>query len=348
MPRNVGAVIRALLGCLLVVGTLAAQDAAQATDSVAAEIGALRADVARLTQSFDSLNASLQSSAAGAPAEGITLESAQEGARRFGLRSMLAVLMLVLTGITVRLSSWILGQLAERTVKRRLFYKRIEPVLRIALWATGGVIVVRGVFNVGASTLLAASAALGVAIGFAAQDILKNIFGGFVILADRPFQVGDKIAVGGTYGEVTSIGLRSTRLTTPDDNLVSVPNSQIVDGQVSNANAGALDCQVVTELHLPGWVDTKAARTIAYRAAATSRFVYRDKPIVVLVRDEFKETFHTKLSVKAYVLDIRFEAAFLSDVTERARDGFKNAGLLPSWFGAYPEVSLPVDWEPSR
>ena len=100
------------------------------------------------------------------------------------------------------------------------------------------------VFEVDAATLLAAGAALGVAIGFAAQDILKNIFGGLVIIADRPFQVGDKIQVAGTYGEVTAIGTRSTRIVTPDDNLVSVPNSQIVDGQVANANAGALDCQV--------------------------------------------------------------------------------------------------------
>jgi len=329
-----------------------AQDAAdQPLDSLPAQIGELRSEVGRLSATVDSLARTLQTRGVAAEAvvvestgEAVTLEAAQAEARRLGLRALLAVVVLVLTSFVVRLLSWTLGQLAERTVQRRLFFKRIEPVVRIAVWALGGVIVLRGVFDLEASTLITAGAAIGVAVGFAAQDILKNIFGGLVILADRPFQVGDKISVGGTYGEVTAIGLRSTRLVTPDDSLVSVPNAQIVDGQVSNANAGALDCQVVTELHLPGWVDTRAARAIAYRAAATSRFVYREKPIVVLARDQFDETFYTKLQVKAYVLDIRFEAAFMSDVTERARDGFKEAGLLPEWFGATPRVSLPVEW----
>ncbi|MCB0314052.1 MAG: mechanosensitive ion channel, partial [Calditrichaeota bacterium] len=53
------------------------------------------------------------------------------------------------------------------------------------------------------------------AIGFAAQDILKNIFGGLMLLLDRPFQVGDKIEAGGHYGEVVQIGLRTVRIVTP-------------------------------------------------------------------------------------------------------------------------------------
>ncbi len=161
-----------------------------------------------------------------------------------------------------------------------------------------------------------------------------------MILVDGPFQVGDKISVAGTYGEVSAIGSRSTRIVTPDDNLVSVPNSQIVGQQVSNANAGALDCQVVTDLYLPGWVDVGLAKDIAYRAAITSRYVYRKKPVVVLVKDEIHDTFVTHLKVKAYVLDIRFEFAFMSDVTERARAAFREAGLLPPWHGVKPYLLM--------
>ena len=134
MPRITRAVIGALLGCALAASPLSAQDTIQAApDSLAAELGALRADVARLTQSFDSLNASLLGSATAPAEEALTLESAPEGVRLLGLRSALAILVLVLTGLTVRLASWVLGQLAERTVEQRLFFKRIEPVLRITL-----------------------------------------------------------------------------------------------------------------------------------------------------------------------------------------------------------------------
>jgi small-conductance mechanosensitive channel len=161
-----------------------------------------------------------------------------------------------------------------------------------------------------------------------------------VIVFDQPFQVGDKISVSGTYGEVVSIGLRSTRITTPDDNLVSVPNAQVVDGQVSNANAGALDCQVVTDLYLPGWVDEIKAKQIAHEAAASSKYVYLEKPIVVIVKDEFKETFVTHLKVKAYVLDTRYEFLLVSDVTERARRAFREEGLLQPMHGARAYVDL--------
>jgi small-conductance mechanosensitive channel len=169
---------------------------------------------------------------------------------------------------------------------------------------------------------------VGVAVGFAAQDLLKNLFGGLILVFDQPFQAGDKISVGGTYGEVVSIGLRSTRIVTPDDNLVSVPNAQVVDQQVANANAGQLHCQVVTDLYLPGWADEVVAKRIAFEAASSSKYVYLNKPIVVLVSDVFKETFLTQVRVKAYVLDPRLEAVFRSDVTERARAGFRESGLL--------------------
>ena len=166
------------------------------------------------------------------------------------------------------------------------------------------------------------------ALGFAAQDLLKNVFGGLIVVFDKPFQVGDKILVGGTYGEVVSIGLRSTRIVTADDDLVTVPNSQVVQEQVANANAGQLNCQVVTDLYLPGRVDERRVREIAFDAAVTSKYVFLEKPIEVFIEDQFRTTFVTHVKVRAYVLDPRFEFLLRSDITERARDGFRTAGLV--------------------
>ena len=101
---------------------------------------------------------------------------------------------------------------------------------------------------------------------------------------------------------------------------------------MSNANAGALDCQVVTHLYLPGWVDVMKAKSIAHAAAANSKYVYLDKPIVVIIKDEFKETFLTHMMVKAYVIDTRYESAFVSDVTEAAKSEFLRHNMLwPIW-----------------
>ncbi|QXD16502.1 mechanosensitive ion channel family protein [Rhodocaloribacter litoris] len=267
---------------------------------------------------------------------GTRLRTTAEGLEYIGLRVTFALLVLVVTFFAIKGLVWLFDTLAERSATRRLLFKKLIPITRLLIWTLTLYYIIAVVFSISESQLFAASAAFGVAVGFAAQDVLKNIFGGLIIVLDQPFQVGDKISVGGTYGEVVSIGLRSTRIVTLDDNLVSVPNSQVVDGQVANANAGALDCQVVTHLYLPGWVDVKKAKEIAYRAAATSKYVYLDKPIVVIVRDEFKETFLTHLVVKAYVIDTRYESAFSSDVTEQAKTEFLRHGMLVPFYRPAP------------
>lgn len=256
------------------------------------------------------------------------LGAAGSQVRSFGVGIAWSIVVLILFNLTIRSFVWVLDQLAERNASRRLFYKRLVPIVRIVLWVFAAYLIIRVIFRVDAQGIVAAAAAIGVAVGFAAQDLLKNLFGGLILVFDQPFQVGDKISIGGTYGEVVSIGLRSTRIVTPDDNLVSVPNSQVVDQQVANANAGELNCQVVTDLYLPGWADEAEAKRIAFQAAASSKYVYQKKPIVTLVSDVFKETFLTRVRVKAYVLDPRLEFQFQSDVTERARAGFREAGLL--------------------
>jgi small-conductance mechanosensitive channel len=313
------------------------------TDSLAAELAALRAAVLGLAAQRDSLVRALgqrptrvdtvvmrDTTARGRAQEALdeVAGTATDALQDFVPKLLISILLLIIALYVVRGFEWLLEALAAQSAERRLFYKKLIPIVRLFVWAFAVYLIIAAVFNVPANSLLAAAAAVGVAVGFAAQEVLKNIFGGIVIILDQPFQVGDKIAVGGTYGEVVSIGLRSTRIVTPDDNLVSVPNSQVVADQVSNANAGELNLQVVTDLYLPGWIDVALAKRIAYNAAANSRYVYLDKPIVVLVKDEFRETFLLHLKVKAYVLDTRYEGLLMSDVTEAAKAEFIRHGLL--------------------
>jgi small-conductance mechanosensitive channel len=323
-------------------------------DSLAAVLLRLEAGQTALGARLDSLDRRLGEAAraTGADTASVSDTTVARGeragqvigeARDLGLDVVLSVLVVALFMMLIRALTWVLDTLSERSAKRRLFYKRLVPILRIVLWVFAVYLIVAVIFQVSAQGVFAAAAAVGVAVGFAAQDLLKNLFGGIILVFDRPFQVGDKISVGGTYGEVVSIGLRSTRIVTSDDNLVSVPNAQVVDGQVANANAGQLNCQVVTELYLPGFIDESVAKKIAFDAAASSKYVFLNKPIVVLVKDTFKETFLTQIKVKAYVLDPRYEFLFQSDVTERARAGFRDAGLADARHGVRAFVELRED-----
>lgn len=302
-------------------------------DSLTGQIVALEARLQALTTSLITAQAQ-QPGAAAEEGDRTVLETASDAlgdatqVRNLGLRVVLAFLVMAFVFVLVKALNWLLEVLAERNASRRLLLKKLLPVARLVLWGLTLYYVAAVIFDVDRAGLLAALAAIGIAVGFAAQDVLKNIFGGILIVLDQPFQVGDKISVGGTYGEVVAIGIRSTRIVTPDDNLVSVPNAQVVESQVANANAGALDCQVVVDLFLPGWTDVKRAKEIAYEAAASSRFVFLDKPIRVSVADEVREMFLTRIRVRAYVIDTRHELALASDITEAAKSEFLRQGLL--------------------
>jgi len=97
-----------------------------------------------------------------------------------------------------------------------------------------GVIVVLDHLDYSISSLVAALGVSSLAVGLAAKDSLANMISGFIIMVDRPFRVGDRIDVGGRVGEVTDIGLRSTKIRTLDNTIVILPNSRLVDDVVLN------------------------------------------------------------------------------------------------------------------
>ena len=228
-----------------------------------------------------------------------------------------AIVFFIVGLYLIKFITKLLDKISEKSTSYRITIKGIIPVIRILGWAFVFYLIITGIFSPPAQTVFAILASLGIAVGFAAQDIFKNIFGGIMIIFDRPFQVGDKIGLGEHYGEVIKIGLRSTRIVTPDDSTVTIPNGDLMSKSVSNSNSGEPNCQVVAELYLPIDIDTEMVRQIALEAAQVSKYVYLNKPIVVLFFNEVKERkSFLKMRLKAYVMDIRYEFAFKSDMTE--------------------------------
>ncbi len=74
----------------------------------------------------------------------------------------------------------------------------------------------------------------GLAVALAAQDVVKNVFGSLLVILDQPFSVGDYVTVGGVEGSVEELGFRSTRIRTPGDSVVTLPNSNLISSSVDN------------------------------------------------------------------------------------------------------------------
>ncbi len=93
-------------------------------------------------------------------------------------------------------------------------------------------------WNVDITPLLATAGIAGLAVAFAAKDTLANFFGGISVFMDRPYKVGDYIILdSGERGEVVAIGVRSTRIKTRDDVLISIPNSILANTKIINESA---------------------------------------------------------------------------------------------------------------
>lgn len=244
--------------------------------------------------------------------------------RYLGERLSLAVMLEMVTVLVVAWGVvWLLGvvlnRLAAKFKKYRMEISRLFPILRIAIWTFAIGLVVFGILNPSENLVLALGATAGVAVGLAAQDLMKNVMAGLLMLFDRPFQVGDMVRIGGHYGEVISLNLTSVRLRTFADEVVTIPPAEVLKQGVSNSNAGELTELVAVTVHLPATVDVQAVKHLAWEAAAGSPYAYLKKPISVIVEDSFDYTFLTRFVIKAYVVDVRLERLFASDITERLK-----------------------------
>jgi len=74
----------------------------------------------------------------------------------------------------------------------------------------------------------------GLAFAIAAKDTIANFFGSAIIIADRPFKTGDKIKIGSDIGVITNVGIRSTKIRTIFDTILTVPNNKITSEMIDN------------------------------------------------------------------------------------------------------------------
>jgi len=109
----------------------------------------------------------------------------------------------------------------------------VHKSIKIAIWT---MTIIIGVDNAGydVTTMITGLGIGGLVFALAAKDMVSNLFGGFVIFSDKPFNLKDRIIIDGFEGYVKEIGLRSTRLETLDGRIVTVPNSAVTDNSVLN------------------------------------------------------------------------------------------------------------------
>lgn len=179
-------------------------------------------------------------------------------------------------------------------------------------------------FGIDITVLVGGLSIAGLAIGFAAKDTLENFISGVAIMLDRPFRVGDQVDVGGTYGTVVDISLRSTRLRTLSNEIMVMPNLQMINQKLINhAMLGAV--RVAVPFSVAYHESPDAARRVLLPLAEQDERIAQDPPPHVVVM---------KLNDSGVDMELRFflpdpsrEVPMRSEYLETVHRALRQAGI---------------------
>lgn len=217
----------------------------------------------------------------------------------------------------------------------------LELLLRNGLrtvWVLIGLYLVFGQFGVNLLPILGGLGVAGIALGFAAQDILANLISGVTLLLDRPFRIGDWIRVNDHEGQVTGLTLRTTRIRTRDNEFVSIPNKEVAGDVVVNLTQGG-----PLRLNIPIGIaykeNVEEARTALLALLTTHPKIMQERPPLVLVKALSASSVDLIMRFWVSEADIAGYPVIGMQVSEQAKAALQDAGIeIP-----FPHLQLHID-----
>ena len=144
-----------------------------------------------------------------------------------------SAVVLVAGVFAIRIAMRIINKMLEKSKLDKAAHRLLKTVIKIVLFGLL-LLMVASSLRLDVTGIVALASVLTLAISLALQDMLANVFGGFTLLNTRPFSSGDYVEIAGQSGTVQDIGIAYTRLITPDNKLVAIPNSAVVAAQIVN------------------------------------------------------------------------------------------------------------------
>ena len=149
------------------------------------------------------------------------------------------VLTLVVGILLIKAVLRLLRKALEKTRLEKAAYGLILSLTKIGLYLLLGLSLAAGL-GIDVTGVVALASVLTLAVSLALQNMLTNVLGGFALLTTHPFHSGDFVDIGDQSGTVTAIDMTYTRLMTPDNKVVCIPNSTVMSATVVNYSAGGI------------------------------------------------------------------------------------------------------------
>ncbi len=150
------------------------------------------------------------------------------------LGRILPALIIIAVGVLVsRILMKLVNNALAHSKLEKAAHSLISSLVRVVLYLLIALMAASSL-GIDVTSIVALASVLTLAISLSVQNALTNVIGGFTLLYTKPFVSGDYVEVAGQAGTVQEIGLSYTRLTTPDNKLISIPNASVVSAEIVN------------------------------------------------------------------------------------------------------------------
>ncbi len=239
------------------------------------------------------------------------------------------ILLLIFLIIAVKCLDKISQIIIKKFPGKRMHVFQWIPILGFLIYFFGITSGIYLIFEPSREVFLWFVASTIVAIAFALKDISSSIIAGIVLLIDKPFQLGDRVTFEGTYGEIISIGLRSVKLLTLDESVVTVPNSRFMSDIVSSSSAGQLEMMTTVDVHVPINEDLVKLKKILEKIASESPYLNQEKKSMIVIKEMLGigGVISVVMTAKCILKDARKEKKFQTDFLISVNQEFKNENI---------------------
>ena len=150
-----------------------------------------------------------------------------------------ALLMLVVGFLVVKVILKLVKKSLAKSKLEKAATSLIYSLLKVVLLVLLG-LMTASKLGIDVTGVVALASVASLALSLALQDSLSNVIGGFLLLSNHPFHSGDFVEIGGQSGVVQTIDITYTKLSTPDNKIISIPNSSVVSSQIINYSSAGV------------------------------------------------------------------------------------------------------------
>ncbi len=201
----------------------------------------------------------------------------------YAMGNVLPAVFLFLGGvILIRIILSLVTAALEKSRLEKAAHTLIRSVIRVALYLLL-ILILASSLGIDVTGVVALASVLTLAVSLSVQTALTNVIGGFTLLSTKPFTAGDFVEIAGLSGTVREVGLTYTKLSTPDNKIISIPNSSVAAAQVVNYTVSGTR-RITVNLTVPANVPAGQVIETLLEAGRVEKVLPDPAPVAALER----------------------------------------------------------------